>query len=220
MPGEWGLLIFGAGGSGREIASWAGRASWDGGAFELLGVIDDHAQGKRVGAYEVMSLVEAAATHPGAHVVVAVGEPRLRELLVTQAHGVGFLISPPLVHPSVELDLDEVRIGDGTVICPGSIVTVNVELGEHVQINVHCSVMHDVKVGRFATLSPGVHISGNVTLEPRVFMGTGAVTIQGQPGSPLIIGGGAVVGAGAVVTEDVEKRSTVVGVPARPTSSP
>ena len=32
------LLIFGAGGAGREIALWAERASWAGRPFRLLGL--------------------------------------------------------------------------------------------------------------------------------------------------------------------------------------
>jgi sugar O-acyltransferase (sialic acid O-acetyltransferase NeuD family) len=217
MADDRALLIFGTGGSGREIASWAERASWDGRGFELLGFIDELDSGRELVGREVLSLAAASERHPAAHVVVAVGDPRLRERLLGRALDAGLASSPPLVHPGVELDTAEVRIGDGAVICPGAIVTVNVEVGAHVQINVHCSVMHDVTLGSFCTLSPGVHVSGNVNLEPYAFMGTGAVTVQGKPGSRLCIGKDAVVGAGAVVTRDVEPGVTVVGVPARPT---
>jgi len=211
------LLIFGAGGSGREIAIWAPRASWEGRPFRVRGLISDDDFGKVVSGHEVWTLAEAARRHPAAAVVVAVGDPQLRSRLVELAVEAGLRPSPPLVHPGVfaELDADTVTLGDGVVICPGSIVTTNVEIGEHAQINVACTVMHDCRVGAYSTLSPGVHLSGNNVLGRSVFVGTGAVTVHGLPGRPLEIGPGAVIGAGAVVTRNVASGATVVGVPAR-----
>ena len=119
-----------------------------------------------------------------------------------------------------ELDAGTVKLGEGVVICPGSLVTTNVEIGAHAQINVSCTVMHDCRVGAFSTLSPGVHLSGNNVLEPSVFVGTGAVTVHGLPERPLEIGRGAVIGAGAVVTRNVAAGATVVGVPAREVRHP
>ena len=88
------------------------------------------------------------------------------------------------------------------------------------QINLHCTVAHDVELSDFVTLSPGCHVSGRVSVGRRAFLGTGAMTINGEPGRPLVIGEGAVVGAGAVVIKDVEPKSTVFGVPARPLLRP
>jgi len=212
------LLIFGAGGAGREIAIWAERASWGGRPFRVLGLMSDDDFGQVIAGREVWTLADAARRHPGAFVLVAVGDPRLRSRLLELALQAGLRPSPPLVHPFVwaELDADTVTLAEGVVICPGSIVTTNVAIGAHTQINVACTVMHDCRLGDFSTLSPGVHVSGNNVLEPFVFVGTGAVTVQGRPGEPLQIGEGAVIGAGAVVTANVAPGATVVGVPARP----
>lgn len=211
------LLIFGAGGSGREIALWAERATWGGRPFRVLGLISDDDFGQVIGGRQVWTLADAARRHPAASVVVAVGDPHLRSRLVELALAAGLRASPPLVHPGVwaELDADTANLGEGVVICPGSIVTTNVQIGAHAQINVACTVMHDCRVGAFSTLSPGVHLSGNNVLEPSVFVGTGAVTVQGRPERPLEIGRDAVIGAGAVVTGNVAAGTTVVGVPAR-----
>jgi acetyltransferase-like isoleucine patch superfamily enzyme len=73
-----------------------------------------------------------------------------------------------------------------------------------------------VVLGDFTTLSPGVHISGWVHVGARVYIGTGAVIINGTAESPLRIGDGAIIGAGACVTKSVESLTTVVGIPARP----
>jgi sugar O-acyltransferase (sialic acid O-acetyltransferase NeuD family) len=218
-PPPYGLLIFGAGGSGREIAVWAERASWAGRRFLVLGLISDDDFGQVISGREVWTLAEAARRHPAAFVVVAVGDPRLRSRLIELAVAAGLRPSPPLVHPGVwtELDAGTVKLAEGVVVCPGSIVTTNVEIDAHAQVNVGCTIMHDCRIGAFSTLSPGVHLSGNNVLEPSVFVGSGAVTVQGLPERPLKIGRGAVIGAGAVVTGDVAAGATVVGVPARET---
>jgi sugar O-acyltransferase (sialic acid O-acetyltransferase NeuD family) len=210
------LLIFGAGGFGREVASWAGRAQWRGEGFAVAAFIDDNAPAAELNGRPVLTLQQAAERHPGAYVIATVGDPKLRERLIAKALEAGLVATAPLVHPNVEYDHDYVSFADGVVVCAGSILTVNLSVEAHAQINLDCTVGHDSVIGAYCTLSPGVHISGNVTLEPYAFFGTGAVTVNGLPGKPLVIGEGAVVGAGAVVTKDVPGGVTVTGVPARP----
>ncbi|MBM3523643.1 MAG: acetyltransferase, partial [Alphaproteobacteria bacterium] len=52
-------------------------------------------------------------------------------------------------------------------------------------------------------------------IEDHAYIGSNAVLLQGKPGAPLVIGRGAIVGMGAVVTRNVAPGTTVVGNPAR-----
>lgn len=209
------LLIFGAGGFGREVASWAGRAEWQEHGFKVAAFVDDNPIAPELNGFPVLTLAQAAAQHPAACVLATVGQPRVRERLIAKAAEIGLRATAPLVHPNVEYDRQYVTFGEGVVVCAGTILTVNIEVEAHVQINIDCTVGHDAVLRAYSTLSPGVHISGNVTLEECSFLGTGAVTVQGLPGRPLVIGADSVVGAGAVVTKDVTAGATVVGIPAR-----
>ncbi|MNN76015.1 2,3,4,5-tetrahydropyridine-2,6-dicarboxylate N-acetyltransferase [compost metagenome] len=55
-----------------------------------------------------------------------------------------------------------------------------------------------------------------MTIEDHVYIGTGAIIKQGTPERPILIGKGAVIGMGAVVTKSVAAGSVVVGNPAKP----
>jgi sugar O-acyltransferase (sialic acid O-acetyltransferase NeuD family) len=214
VPPRLDLAIFGASGFAREVAVWAERATWGGSGFRLVGFIDDVNPGGRLRDRPVMTLAEMASTHRPAF-IVAVGDPSLRERLAAQAESAGLPAAPPLVHPSVEYDEGHVSLGEGTIVCGGCTLTTDIGVGRHAQINLHCTVGHDVRLEDYATLAPGVHVSGKVIIGRGAYLGTGAVTVDGDYDRPLMIGDRAVVGAGAVVTGEVPAGTTVVGVPAR-----
>ncbi len=210
------IAVYGAGDFGQEIAWLVEECRNGGSSYEVVCFIDDDTakQGTRVSDVPVMALAEARRSFPEARVVCAVGDPRIRESMATMAAAAGFGFAT-LVHPRVERSR-AFEIGEGTVILPGTTMTTHIVLGRHVLINPGCTLGHDVVLGDFATLSPGVHLSGRVHLGRRVFVGTGASTVHGTKGAPLVIGDDAVVGAGACVTKSVPTGETVVGVPARP----
>lgn len=178
-------------------------------------VDDDPARsGDFVNDVEVHTLPDASAKYPNACYVVAVGNWRARQDLSQKAEAAG-LRPATLIAPDV-LVSRHMQVGEGTVICPGSILTTNIRIGCYVQINVGCTISHDAVIEDFATLAPGVHVAGRVHIGRGAYLGTGAVIINGSEGDPMEIGPEAVVGAGACVIRSVEPRVTVVGVPARP----
>lgn len=112
----------------------------------------------------------------------------------------------------IETDLP---IGKGAVICANAYVSVNVRIGISFFMNLGAILEHDCQVGNFVTFSPGVICCGNVHIDDEVFVGAGAVIINGTSDEPLRIGRGSRIGAGAVVTNSVSPGQTVVGNPAR-----
>lgn len=215
MPTEQ-IAIYGAGGFGREVAYWIEDCQQAHGTMQAVCFVDDDQanHGTILNDLPVMGLAEARERFPQAKIVGAVGSPQVRERLMEKAAAAGFGFATVL-HPRIECSR-WVEIGAGTVICAGNMLTTNIVLGKHVQINMDCTLGHDVLMGDYATLAPGVHISGYVHLGKRVYVGTGAVFIHGIEDEPLVIGKDVVVGAGACVTRSVPAGSTVVGVPARP----
>ncbi len=206
------ILIYGAGGFAREVAWLAEQCE----TVTPVAFVDDNADshGDVVNGLPVLSLRDALARFPEAGVVLGIGSGVVREKLDLRVreHGREFI---SLVHPRVEKSRF-VTIGEGAVICAGSTLTTNITLGRQVQINLDCTVGHDVVMQDFVTLAPGVHVSGWVELEKGVYVGTGATIINGVQGRPLVIGAGTVIGAGACVTRSIPSGVTAVGMPAKP----
>jgi sugar O-acyltransferase (sialic acid O-acetyltransferase NeuD family) len=210
------IVIYGAGGFAREVAWLAECCASEDRACKPVCFIDDDvaSHGKILNGLPVMGLEEARGEFPRARVVGGLGSPQVRQRVMEKAAAAGFRFAT-LIHPNVERSR-WVEFGDGAVVCAGNILTANISLGPHVQINLDCTIGHDVLMGDYTTLAPGVHVSGWVHFGRRVYVGTGAVIINGTQDAPILIGDDAIIGAGACVVRSVPAGETVVGVPAKP----
>lgn len=210
------VAIYGAGGFAREVAWLIETINQIEEQYQLVGFVDDNPKlrGQSINDIAVLNLEDLLTQHPASRVVGAIGNPQTRQTLMERVAQAG-LAFETLLHPRAERSR-WIEYGEGIVICAGNILTTNIKLGDHVQINLDCTIGHDVIMGEYTTLAPGVHVSGWVHFGKRVYVGTGAVIINGTSEKPLVIGDDAVIGAGACVTKSVESGLTVVGVPARP----
>jgi sugar O-acyltransferase (sialic acid O-acetyltransferase NeuD family) len=205
------IAVYGAGGFAREVAWLAEQCGLDVRCF-----IDDDPRnhGKMLNDIPIMSLTDCAAAFTGIGVAAGIGSPTSRRAVIDRAIANG-LRPWSLIHPRVEIS-KHVEFGAGVVVCAGNILTTNIIVRDHVQINLDCTVGHDVVLEEYATLAPGVHVSGYVHIGRGAYIGTGAAIINGTAEQPLVVGDGAVVGAGACVTRSIEPGVTAVGVPAKP----
>lgn len=144
---------------------------------------------------------------------VAVSESRVRERLAEQMLA-GGAIAQDIIHATAQIGPD-VQMGQGAVISAFSFLGAGARIGRMFQCNVQASVHHDCVIGDYVTLAPGARCNGNVHVRDHAYIGASAVIRQGTPDRPLVIGEGAIVGMGAVVTKDVAAYTTVVGNPAR-----
>lgn len=213
MPSPEEIVIFGAGGFAREVA-WLLSYRERLGTHRVVGFVEDEAaEGKNVNGQPVMSWDAFMSLPQKPHMAIAVGDPWARKAIAMRCNEADARFAT-LVHHSVEMS-EFVEIGVGSIICCGSILTVNIKLGRHVHVNLDCTIGHDVYIGDFSTLSPGVHVSGNVHIGDGVYIGTGANIINGVSDKPLVIADGTVIGAGACVTKSTEPYGLYAGVPAQ-----
>jgi len=204
------LYIFGAGAFGREIA-WLAEEIWPINLKISFLVDDEEYLRPPINGIPTM-LLEREVMPENSRYVIAIGHPESRRK-VAKMFQERDAKATTLVHPRTEMSRF-VEIEGGTVICAGNVITTNIRIGQHVHVNLSCTLGHDVIIGEFSTLSPGVHVSGHVHIGRNVFVGTGANIINGTEASPLVIGDGAIIAAGACVIRSVEPGALMAGVPA------
>ncbi len=209
------IVIIGAGGFAREVAWLIQSCNQNNNSYNIICFVDDTKElyGQILNDIPVLNLDEVSDKYPHASIVVALGNPKSREIEVRKAEERGFIFET-IIHPKIEMS-SWVDVGLGTIICAGNIITTNIKIGKHVHINLDCTIGHDVIMDDFATLAPGVHVSGRVHIGKRVYIGTGAEIINGSWRSPLIIEDDVIIGAGACVINSLPANQTYVGVPAK-----
>lgn len=77
------------------------------------------------------------------------------------------------IHPTALIAKNSV-IGEGSIICPHSIVNTGARVDENVLVNVFCSIGHNAHVKSHSILSPYCSMSGDSVLGESGFMGTRA----------------------------------------------
>lgn len=184
------------------------------GSAELVFVVEGESRAVEVNGYPVITLDEFYKLPNPKRFNVAIGDSKVRARLAEDC--LNHLIEPfPIIADGVVI-MDNNDMGIGCMISTQTIVTSNVKIGRFFHANCQCNIAHDCIIGDYVTFAPGVRCNGNVVIEDHAYIGAGAVIKQGSQSKPMVIGEGAVVGMGAVVTRDVPPFTTVVGNPARP----
>ena len=199
------LVILGAGGFAREVASWAVAAGWS-----PRGFLDDNPQVAADQRLRAPVIGSIATYEPKADEVFicGLGTPALRRSTSEALSRRGARFAT-LIHPSAVVATGA-QLGEGVLLCPFSLVSADARVGAGVAIYYHSSIDHDAVVGPWSQVSGHCDIMGGAQLGSEVFLGSHAAVLP-----RIRIGDRAVVGAGAVVNRDVAGGLTVAGVPAR-----
>ena len=125
-----------------------------------------------------------------------------------------------LIHPSSSFGRGQRELLEakrGVIVCAGVRFTTNIQVGNFCIFNLNSTISHDVEIGEFVYVAPGAHVTGNVQIEARAWIGTGVDINQGTESRKRCIGADTTIGSGAVVVSDCEPNAIYAGIPARRT---
>ena len=202
------ILIAGTGGFSKEVLCLIRDLGW---YNDVIGFIepDDVLKSKKFPTKILgKPIFPYSSIDPTKHcVTIAIGDSKVREKITNQLPVQIEYIS--LIHPTAVIS-DWVQIGEGAIICAGTIITCDIKIGKHSQFNLNTTIGHDCSLGDFFTSAPNVNISGNCKFEEHVYFGTSSCVKQG-----ISICKNVTVGMGAIVTKDIFTPGIYIGNPAK-----
>jgi sugar O-acyltransferase (sialic acid O-acetyltransferase NeuD family) len=205
------VIVVGGGEQGRQVISVIEAGE----QYHVAGVVDRAIPaGAVVAGYPVLGtddeLLDRAEPRGAGGFVVAIGDNATRGALIERL--VAECPQLPLctvVHPAASIARDA-TIGDGSIVLAGAIVSNGCSVGRGVLLGTRCSIDHDTVIDDYASLAPGVTTGGTVRVGRATALGVGANVVHG-----ITIGADTVVGAGALVLDDIPERVVAYGVPTR-----
>ena len=206
------LVIFGAGGLGREVLLLLRQLNDAHPTWNLRGFYDDRAPATPTvaGLPYLGTAADLDATTEPVAVAVAVGSPAGRAAVVARLTSPQ-LSFPTIVHPGVALQpYQNIALGEGCIIQQDVKLMTDLTLGRFVFVNVGSIVGHDAVLEDFCSLMAHVDVGGGAHFETGCYLGTKATVIQG-----IRVGAHSTLGAGAVAVRDIPAGCTAVGVPAK-----
>jgi sugar O-acyltransferase (sialic acid O-acetyltransferase NeuD family) len=165
----------------------------------------------------------AALPHPPRIIDIDAFRPQSGEIyfLGTTAHGRTNLVArlkeqfglrfASLIHPFAYVS-PLAQVGEGVWVSAMAMVQAHVIVGDHAFVGTNVTLGHDSVIEPYACIRGGTTLAGSVVVGRGAEIGIGVSVVHERT-----IGADALVGAGAVVTRDVEPGMVVVGAPARVT---
>ena len=104
----------------------------------------------------------------------------------------------------------DAQLGDGVVICPGSVIGSKAIIGNNTIVNTLSSIDHDCILGNNSQVTAGVTFGGNVVTGENCFFGVKSAVIPN-----IKIGNNSIIMAGTIVYKNIPENVMVGGNPGR-----
>jgi sugar O-acyltransferase (sialic acid O-acetyltransferase NeuD family) len=205
------LLVYCAGGFGREVADIAQRINAAHKRWDEIAFIDDGVDGASPDGFQTYNMTIAVKKFGAREMeaVIANGEPYVRKVLLAKLEA--FDIGLATLVDRTAVVSQTASIGAGSVIFPNCYVSSQALISRNVAIIAGSMVGHDSRVGENCAISGHVNIGGACKIGSETYIGMGAQLKEGTS-----IGTGTIIGMGSIVFADVPDEVIAMGNPCRP----
>lgn len=203
------LAIIGAGHLGQQIAHYAITD----GHYQKVVYFDDFESEKNVGGFDVLGksdeVLQEYIKGTFNELIIGIGYKHLdvrKKMFNTYQNQVPFAT---IIHNSAWVDPSAV-IEAGCIIYPRCEIDQNSVIKSNTILNLGCSVAHDTTIGAHSFLAPRVSVAGFVSVGEACILGINCTIVDN-----LNITDKTQIGAGAVVTRQIDKSGVYFGNPAK-----
>jgi sugar O-acyltransferase (sialic acid O-acetyltransferase NeuD family) len=198
------IAIFGASGFASETADIAD----DCGYREILFI--EKTPGTRFLGEDSVEMLE----REGFDFAIGIGDNEIREKIYKKYNRLNY---PNLIHSSVTFGRGQkaaLEKTKGNIICAGARFTNSITIGDFNIINLNSCITHNCILENFVNISPGVNISGNVSIGEKALLGSNCTVINGRGAeNRLRIGRNAMIGIGTLIMADVADNARIRRLP-------
>ena len=204
------IILIGGGGHCKVVLSILKKLD----NFEIAGIVDNYKAGSLISGIKIIGVdddlrdIYKSGVDNALITVGSIKDNTKRYTLFNMAKKIG-CVFPIIISQEAIVD-ESVKIDEGTIIMPGSIINIDSSIGKNCIINTGSIIEHDCKIGNHCHIAPGVNISGAVNIGELSFIGTGATIIQ-----KIKIGKNVTIGAGSVVIRDIPDNVIAIGNPTK-----
>lgn len=205
------LVLFGAGGMGREMLAVLKDINQAKPTYRLVAyIVDDEYYQKDQIVWNIPVKNKEWLLKQRDDVVCccAMGYPKQRRKVQKELMSAGIRFAN-IIHPTAEITSGS-QIGSGCILWHSSGVSIDCKLGDGVFLSTYALVGHDVVIEDYVTCFPKSQISGKVQVGEAACIGSMSF-IQER----IKIGKEAIVAPGSIVFANVKKQTHVMGNPAK-----
>jgi sugar O-acyltransferase (sialic acid O-acetyltransferase NeuD family) len=203
------IIIYGAGGLGREIYDTILSINSIENKFHILGYVDDSLENGIVvnnlpvlGGSVVLDKIDK-----NVGIILGFADPNIRKMMHLKYKSLHPF--PNIIHPTAIIS-SFAEIKEAVLIQSNCVVAANAKIGNGVMMNAHSGIGHDTNVSDYCSIMSFCDLAGNSNLGTLSFIGSGAKIIPS-----ISIAAESYVCAGSVVFKSVVSKSKLMGNPAK-----